>query len=295
MLKKLVLLALVLAGSAAGQERSPAELIKALLPPVIEAGPTFSCGVTAVQQEQRRKSGEAAEALVKLGAAAVPELESAIDSIGPSNAWPVLHVYARIRGVAAFPRLQAMSRNSLLESSWRAVADSAALSLGLTAYVPAAGFVGGVGLCRAQEPRDVLTQFIRAWERDNPLWVVESLGQYGRSALDRLLGNRTWEQMRAERWPGKSGGDAAVGYRFEIDASWAAPEETLGDDRYSRNPPRFLGNPEIDTVFKTASGVDCGRHVILFRAAGPGGGWTIDNNADLGDLLRLIGACAAAK
>ena len=119
---------------------------------------------------------------MKLGAMAVPELESAIDSIGPSEAWSVLHVYARIKGVAGFPRLQAMSRNSRLESSGSAVADSAALALGLTAYVPAAGFVGRVGHCRAQEPRDVLTQFIRAWERDNPLWVIQSLGQYGRGA-----------------------------------------------------------------------------------------------------------------
>ncbi len=301
-MKGFAILGLLMAGVGHVQGQSAADLIRSLTTPPPETLEQtlgiFSCGTTEAQREANRKDREAAESLVKMGSAAVPELGGTM-AMGPYNAGLLLHVYARIQGPAALPRLRMMIRNPDLDSLQSALADSAALSLGLTGYVPARGILGRIFYCRGPVPRDGFNQFIRAWERNDPLWLERNLGSRGRDALDAMLKSRTWDRMRSELWPGKSGDDVAVGYRIDIAGSWSAPEETLGDKSYSKDAPLNRVDPELMTDFKTASGADCGKFPLKFVGKGMLQGFATDgyaiDNSDLEDLLRLIAACAEAK
>ncbi|HEY1755347.1 MAG TPA: hypothetical protein VGG72_08115 [Bryobacteraceae bacterium] len=292
-MKRFAILGLLMAGVAAGQGQSAADLIKFLTTPrpVDDPNSAFviTCGVTESEMEANRKDREAAETLMRLGSAAVPDLERAMDSMGPNNSWLLLHVYARIQGPAGLPRLRAMAEGPNFAPLQYALADSLALSLGLTGYVAGSGDYPGTRTCGFLAQRDPLNQFILAWERNDPLQA--SLGPMAQSALDSLLQGRSWQDMRADLWRGKSGSGVAVGYHFDVDGLRSPPEETLGDTQYSEGN-RLNFDSDVMT-FTSASGADCGKYRLRFSSAGIDG-YKIDNS-DLEGLLRLIAACAAAK
>jgi len=125
--------------------------------------------------------------------------------------------------------------------------------------------------------------------------------------LTMLLEGTTWDGIRSEYWHGMPAGPIAMGYRLDIAGGWSEPDETLEDsgvDTHSQEPE----NPEIPVVFKDSSGRDCGRHVLRFLSRDddslnrvfPGLASStptplphyLINNADLGDVLRIISLCA---
>ena len=90
--------------------------------------------------------------------------------------------------------------------------------------------------------------------------------------------------MRAAIWPGSSehiiientfelrelaggaevaveGDIPAVGYRFDIPHPWSEPEAALREYAY---PDLSSPRPELDTVFTSRSGDECGRHRVRF-------------------------------
>jgi hypothetical protein len=103
--------------------------------------------------------------------------------------------------------------------------------------------------------------------------------------------------MRAELWPGKSGGGVAVGYRFEVPGRWSEPDDTLEEKTGDVAAP-IMEAPhfDLDTQFTDRSGRNCGRHNVKFvktpTAVGPGDLMYLVDNSDIGDLLSLISACA---
>jgi hypothetical protein len=293
-MKRFAMLAFLMAGVAAGQERSAADLIKFLGTPRPPEDEDFliTCGQSDARLEANRKDREAAGALVRLGPAAVHDLEKMMDSFGPSNAWLLLHAYASIRGTEAFPRLRTMLGRP--EGLQTIVEDSTALSLSLTGYVSSWGILATRKWCRDPTPRDAMNQFVHAWEENEQTWLQRSLGPVAKGALAALQRRRSWDEMRADLWPSKLWRDLAVGYRFGVTGPLSGPEETLDETSSGELRSGDLPlNPAFDTEFKTASGADCGRHRVQF-IGGPHSEYRIDNS-DLGDLLRLIAACAAAR
>ena len=143
---------------------------------------------------------------------------------------------------------------------------------------------------RGFPPRDVLDQFILAWERNDQQWVEASLGPNAKAALQSLLNGRTWAKMRAELWRGKSDGRVAVGYRFVDSGWWSEREQPLPINLDARKP----ANPE--TLFTNSSGGECGRHSVRFLDADEGNHtiYRVDN-PDLGDLLHVISSCAGRE
>jgi len=280
--------------------RSPSEMIKDLTSRPGTA--TFTCGQGMARNREERA---VAESLAALGASVAPDIEAALDSIeergiqsasAAGSGWLVF-AYARIKGPAAYPRLHRLIGNSGLDFLRMYLDQAVALSLGLTSYVSRLTPPIARLLCRAEEPRDTLDQVILAWERNDREKLEQRLGPNASAALSTLLRGRTWADMRAQLWPVKSGEAVAVGYRFETTGRWSEPEETL-DDQLQRQR-EFLDalnpvNPELETRFKNAAGDDCGRHLVDFRDAlrGPSRLTYLVDNPDLGDLLRLIAACA---
>jgi hypothetical protein len=126
--------------------------------------------------------------------------------------------------------------------------------------------------CDRDKPQDILDQLILAWERDDRTWLEQQLGPNAAAALDSLLNGRTWADMRGQLWPGNSNPGAAVGYRFQgagVRSGGAAPP----------GPPSL----EIDTLFKSAVGSDCGSYRVKFYTPN----YLVDNQ-ELEGLLRLI-------
>ena len=120
---------------------------------------------------------EAVESLVRMGSEAIPAIEESLDSgvrRSDVNLGRLAHVYARIQGPAAFPRLLSMRTKATAttaESANYSIFDrfkldldqSIALSLGLTSWVPSTTLPIR-SICRSQQPRDALNQLIFAWE-----------------------------------------------------------------------------------------------------------------------------------
>jgi len=238
-----------------------------------------------------------AVSLAALGSAATPAIEEALDSIEKEGVQSRLYratfwlslAYAKIMGPAAFPRLRRMIENPQLESFHNSLGDSVALSLGLTSYVASSSVLISPSNCYDQEPHHGLDRLILAWERNDQRAVEEGLGPNARAALKSMLSVGGWDALRAELWRGSSR-DAAVGYRFEAPGRWSEPEETAGQE----SPRVGWRDPEIDTVFKTGSGADCGRHTVKFLTqTSPRPAQYLIDNADLRDLLRLVTSCAA--
>ena len=255
----------------------------------------FSCGPVTADLA-------AAKSLARLGDSAIPEIEKELDAIemhgyqsGDGSSWLEL-AYARIKGPDAYPRLRRMGGNPRLGFDRHNLDSSIALSLSITSYVSDSRLLlRSIRCTRGPEPRDALDQLILAWERNDRLWLEASLGPRASAALNLLLKGRTWADLRAELWHGRSPGGVAVGYRFDIPGRWSAPQETL-DEEGSSGAVALPDNPDLETRFKNGSGGDCGRRRVKFlktpMGAGPGYLMYVVDNFDLGDLLRLIGSCA---
>lgn len=308
-------LCLLLAATSAGQlqRQSAGDLIKRL---TYQSNRTdkhgtiggkwfsFDCGSWLGEARDNRAI---ATLLAGLGSPAIPDLETAFDSIEkqgqPSpfatNAQWLLLAYAKIAGPAALPRFRRMISAPKLAFLQNDLDLAATLSLGLTSYVSGSREIVKTGhLCnRGEEPRDALNQFILAWERDDRASFEASLGPDAQTALQSLLVGRAWADMRVELWGGKSTFATALGYRFEVGGRWSRPEETLDDTDDKSLQPRSEA-PELGALFKNAYGTDCGRQTIRFsRTGNPIAPSVLSsyavNNSDLGTLLRFISYCAA--
>jgi hypothetical protein len=280
------------------QDQSPSTLIK-LLSDRKESF-LFSCGET----EQDRADVAAAKSLAKLGAPALPEIEQTLDSLEQDGlqskfeptAGLLLFAYARIKGAEAYPRQQSMLGNRKLAFLQSALDASIAVSFNLTSYVSFREWTGlptGSGaICGRAEPRHVLNWLILAWEGNDRLLLEASLGPAAKATLNSMLKARTWDETRADFW--RSGSDGvAVGYRFDAPPRWSEPAM----NPEAKGGPEDLGqdaaSPELDTLFKGASGHDCGWHRVKFvTASGPLPRYLVDDS-DIGGLLRLISSCAA--
>lgn len=265
----------------------------------------FPCGC---EDAEIRADRAAAASLVKLGASAVPSLESALDSLEgkgqdsefANGAGWLFYAYAKIEGSAALPRLRRMIGNPRLNSLQRALDSAVALPLGLTSYVSGSREItmGETIYCEGATPRDALDELVLAWERNNRQALEANLGPKARVALRSLLHGRNWAAMRADLWRGKSGSDVAMGYRFDVAGRWAKPAGTLEQEEEQAvvDLAQIPVNVEIDAILKGSSGGDCGRlRIKFFRSPGREGLFAkyLVDTSDLGDLLRSIAACAA--
>jgi hypothetical protein len=239
----------------------------------------------------------------------------------------LMGAYARIKGPEAFPRLHKLVGNPNLADHAYGVDGSIALALGLTSYVSSFArlpALDGVHTCtvagstaeelkvtpcvppsrekspfrihcgRGDEPKDALDDLILAWETDDRLLLETNLGPNAGSALEQLLRGKTWAAMRSELWPGPSDRSIEVGYRFAISGGWSEPDETLEEKRGPRSFEGSYDNPEIETLFTNSSGDACGKLLLKFSRSWRGG-WDLQysvDNANLGDVLKLIASCS---
>jgi hypothetical protein len=263
----------------------------------------FNCGPSLGEARDNRAI---TKSLVNLGPSAIPAIEEALDSFElrgkksevASEAGWLLLAYARIKGPAAYPRLRRMYANSGLTAFANTMDNSFALAFGLTSYVSASRGIPDFRCSRGEEPRDALDRLILAWERDDRVSLEASLGPRAKSVLDQLLKGRAWATMRTELWPTTFGRSVGMGYRFAASGRWAEPEETLEEERGQGAIDGNSNNPEIETLFKSSSGGDCGKLRLRFfgtqRSATEDWGverYSIDNPG-LADVLRLIASCA---
>ena len=231
----------VSARTSLAQEKSVVDLIRDLTYQSDRPQPyglhsaSFDCGIWAGEADDRAL----ANLLVRLGASAVPEIESALDSIDrlgersrfSDGAMWLLYAYVGIEGPAAYPRLRRMTCNPQVRVGRFFLDQSVAISFGLTSYVD--GYrqsdeaVGGGAQCFVKEPRDGLDDTVLTWVRNDQARFQESLGPSAKGSLDKLLRGKTWAQMRRELWPGNTGPEAAVGYRFKIPGRWSEPWKSL--------------------------------------------------------------------
>jgi hypothetical protein len=135
---------------------------------------------------------------------------------------------------------------------------------------------------------------------NDPESLEAGLGPRAKAALDLLLDGRTWTAMRSDLWPSTPGKSVAIGYRFAPLGRWSEPDETLQDTRGPGTPEGNYLNPAIETQLMSGSGDDCGSLSVNFiqlprsRFTGHSQEYSVDN-ADLAELLRLIGACSAGS
>jgi hypothetical protein len=126
----------------------------------------------------------AGEALVKLGASALPQLEVAIKSLerhGEAsefslNARWLLYAYAGIEGGRAYPRLRKIASMPYIGLSQEALDGATADALGLTSYVSRSRFLGRHILCRPEEPRDALERHHPRMGEERPCAPAGQLG-----------------------------------------------------------------------------------------------------------------------
>ncbi len=246
-------------GTAQTQAQTASDLIKYLTyqtnrPPTRDMDVAVSCGVFARMDSEDRA---AAQSLVKLGAAALPDLNAAFDSIkksgsaskfGYNAAW-LLFAYAKIEGPTAFRRLRKMRGDPNFGFLDASLDTAAALSLDITSYVS-------------------------DWRQSIP--DIECSGPSPRKSLDRLI--LTWERNDHVKRNGK----IAVGYAFNPRSPWAQPPEMQEDYHHTR-----IEDIELDTVFKDGSGKDCGWQRVRFLRPD----FEIDP-ANTAELLRVISHCA---
>jgi hypothetical protein len=245
----------------------------------------------------------------------------------PLQAGMVLLAYARIKGPEAFPRLHRLIGSPSLASQAHSLDGSIALALGITSYVssfqraPAPPF----HICRVpdssadelsdtpcvppsqeklpfkfhcgrtEEPRDTLDDLVLGWETDDRLLLETSLGPKARVALEQLLKGRTWAAMRSDLWPGPPDRSVQVGYKFDVAGRWSEPDETLVEENAPRSSEWGPANPEMQTLFTNSSGGACGKVLLKFAKSRPRDWidpYSVDN-ANLGDVLKLIASCAS--
>jgi len=251
----------------------------------------------------------AANTLVALGPAAIPDIEAALDQVGrsdprapvcPGSRW-LLFAYARIRGRAAVQRLRSMADDARLGYHGSNDLDtSLALALDLTSYVSASRIGYRLGCCL--EPRDAMDQLILAWLQDNQPQFEGALGPRARSALEALLARRSWSSLRREMWRGEPHPGLAVGYRLDTPGDWAKSDDPLDQALQGRRLVRYVdrlpAEPDLVTKFVGVSGDACGEREIRFSLVStrtmPLRTFVIDD-PDLGRLLRLITECVVAQ
>jgi hypothetical protein len=203
-----------------------------------------------------------------------------------------LFAYARAQGPAAASRLVRMFRSPKLDSLQISLDRAIALSLGLTSYVSSGRESGQMIVCRRQEPKDALDEFLWALERGDRLEFESSLGPEARIAVDRLLEGKSWEAVHQELWPALPRGQNGVGYRFDIRGRWSQPAETLEENRDDGDDP--LTEPEValESQFKTSSGKSCAKLLVGFKKVIQfGRARYLVDNTNLNDLISSIGVC----
>jgi len=248
----------------------------------------------------------AAAALAKLGDAALPAINAALDSVEelgePSkfayNAELLLLADAGIRGPVAYSRLARMIGRSEFAFISLGLDRAAAVSLGLTSYVSSTRTAMRVFNCgRTEDPRDALDQLILAWETDDRASLQASLGPNAQANLNSVLDKRTWADLRAQLWPSNSSTAVSVGYQF-VNFPFLAPEGTLEVKGKSINTVEFPVNTAIEVLLKNKAGRECARYSVEFiKVREPGGplpSYVIDNRDSIG-LLKAIASCANNK
>ncbi len=185
------------------------------------------------------------------------------------------------------------------DSARRQLDRAIALSLDLTSFVSAPAAprthfeVGMHFMCRSSEPRDALDRLIRAFERNDDSLFEAGLGPEAKTALESLLKQKTWSQMRAVLLQGKFAGDFAMGYQFEPSGRWSEPDASLQRNRPGHSSPE---SATLATQLKTRSGADCGSYKVDFELSSaprqfPFHTAYLVNNSDLGGLIQVIAAC----
>lgn len=251
------------------------------------------CGITQEVVQQRAIARE----LGSRGSSAVPELDRVLGSLEKEgvdsaffNDW-FLFAYARAQGPAAVPVLMRMIRNPKLDSLYISLDRAIALSLGLTSYLSSGRGREQMVICRRQEPKDALDQFIVALQQGDRSELESSIGPKARMALDRLLEGSSWEAAYRELWHAPPGGQGAMGYLFDIRGRWSEPE-TLEEVRYDGDAPLTVAEVALDTQFKTGRGRDCARYLVGFnKVTELGLARYLVNNTNLSDLVRSINTC----
>jgi hypothetical protein len=293
---------LILAPCAFGQlgTKSVPELIASLTNTELQQSTSrlymavVGCGIT---QELLRERAVARE-LGSRGEAAVPELDRVLGSIEKDgddspyfNGW-FLFAYARAQGPAAVSHLLRMVRDPKLDSLLVSLDRAIALSLGLSSYVSSGRESGRMVICRRQEPKDALDEFLWALMRGDRSELESSLGPEARMALDRLLEGKSWESERQELWPAPPGGQSAVGYLFDMRGRWSEPEETLEENRNDGDDPLTSAVVALDTQFKTGTGKNCAKFLVGFKKVSQfGRGRYLVDNTNLRYLISSIGVC----
>jgi len=287
--------------------RSPGGLIRLLIDRAWRErrGADFECGRELAQEEEDRAT---AASLVEFGNAALPDLEKVLNSLqkdGENSEYAInpgvlLLAYASIRGRDAYARLHVMVGDPRLEFLQPSVDGAITIALDLTSYISSSEPLEDGVICRALDPRDSLDRLILAWEKDDRDKVQADLGPVASAALLSVLEKSgPWESMRLSFWPAPPGRIVSVGYRFLGAGVWSKPLATLETvSRPTKNPDAATG---FGAMFTDASGAPCGQMRIRFstlpefpNAPRPWGAvrYVVDN-ADIGDVLHVIGLCAA--
>jgi hypothetical protein len=283
-------LALVAAGFCWAQEKSPSDLIRLLATPTEDPfwSATFTCGSLYGDYERGRPL---AKELADLGGSAIPDLESALDSVeahGQRSAFAyrsgwLIMAYAKILGPAAFPRLRRMKNK--IEIDQDALQVGIAIALGLTSYVDARS-LEATKMCLQNDPRDGLDRLILAWQHNDVKAIEKSLGAEATSSLKALHNELSTSKARP---------DAAVGYRFESSERWAQAREVFDGAPYLGL--RIADSIEVPTRFFNGTGAGCGVLTIRFAMntnALLRPDYYVDNR-NIDDLVHLIASCASGS
>jgi len=265
----------------------------------------FSCGpYLGEARDDRAIVGE----LVKLDISAVPAIDEAPDSLEANGetsevalkaGWLLL-AYARIKGPAAYPRLQKMIGNPRLGRFVQVADNSLAVALRLTSYVTSFREAAVGRRCdRGDEPKDALDNLILACERSDRPMLESTLGPQASAALRKLLKKRSWSSLHGKLWQIESGTNrkVQVGYRFANSGRWGEPDETLGDERKVAYIAGNYAVPEIQTLFTNRAGIICGKLRLRFSSTAitPWLGvmrYSV-NTSDLMLLVKTIATCAS--
>lgn len=305
----LLMLGLIPLGSGECQtaDQSVAKTIRFLTEPIVQDSDRLNKNAARSVDADRG----AANSLVVLGPAVIPELESVFNVLDRQeqrtrvvlNSKWLLFAYARILGPVAWQPLRAMANNPRLRYLSSDLDEALAIALDLTSYISASRIADDFVCCRPEEPRHALNQLILGWLQGNRQWMEKALGPNARLALDSLVARRSWSEVRNETWHGVPGSDFALGYKFDGSDDWSKPEETLDQGLHDRR--RFLdlrqlpSDPNLITRFVGISGRGCGSLKIKFLRIPTTPAWLpskyVVDDRDLGALLRTVTECAMMK
>lgn len=302
--------------STQGKQQSASELIRYLTyqsgrPESLISMGMFSCGLWNTEE---RENLATMNSLVRLGPSAVPDIEVALSSLErlgkeskyAANAGHLLLAYAKIKGPDAFPRLQKMLGNSVIDFLQKDLSYAIAASLSMTSYVHSSQDtrhplrcsgdhserMPDYTLCPAgsheiplrsfqcnggEGPRDALDRFVLNWETNNRDLFAWSIGENAKTSLAKA---------QTSVWPKNPDKKTAIGYRFDASYPWS--KEDVDNPAFG---PRY----EFDTSFTDSLGRACGTHRVRFVPTKVEGDWQakyLIDNTDLPDLLKTIGSCA---